>query len=186
MRVVALFSSFALLAVLACQDSAVGPQALENSGSSLTISGNGQRVTGHVNLPVFNFPGLSIRERYSFNALRHPDGTVTGEWQVADKFDPLGEFAFHGDVTCFTIASDNKTAWLGGIVERDPGFGTTGLDANWTVVDNGEGNKAPPDQATDLTFGVPTGMAAVHCATGNGTTSIPPVNIVGGNVQVIP
>lgn len=183
MRLVTLISSVAVLTMIACQDLVVGPPASE-SGSDLTLSGNGQRVTGHINLPVFTFPGGSIRERYSFNAVRHPDGTVTGEWELGDKIDPGGEFPVHGDVTCFTIAPDNKTVWLGGTVERSA-FGITGVDANWTVVDNGEGNNAPPDQATDLTVGAPT-SAAFHCATGNGLTNIPLTDIVGGNIQVRP
>lgn len=172
------------VASIACQDSLV-PVSVENE-SRLTFSNNGQRVSGHINLPVFDFPGLSIRERYSFNAIRHPDGSVTGEWQLDDKILPLGEFPFHGDVTCFTILPDNRTVWLGGTVERDRAFGGVGSDANWTVVDNGEGANAPADQATDLTTGFPPGAAANHCATGTGLTNIPLVDIVGGNVQVRP
>ncbi len=145
--------------------------------------GPGQSVTGHAEVPV-----IGIVEKYSVNAIRRPDGTVSGEWQVKDKFGPGANFTIHGDVTCFSIQPDGKTAFIGGIVERNPFGIPAGSEAVWTIVDNGEGGAAPADLATDLTFGFApgSGVAAFHCATGLGFTNIPPTPILRGNLQVRP
>lgn len=150
---------------------------------NLSKRGNIQHVSGHVEVPVGG-----IIEKYSFTATRHGDGSVTGEWQVKDKFFPGkgGNFTVHGNVTCFSIQPDGKTVYLGGVIEKnDFGF-DEGSEANWTVIDNGEGKNAASDMATDLTFGFDpgSGAAAYHCATGDGITNIPPTPIVGGNIQV--
>lgn len=151
---------------------------------SLSASKNGQQtVTGHVEVPV------GIIEKYSFSAVRHADGSVTGQWQVKNKFGPGANFTVHGDVTCFTVAPDGKTVFLGGTIAQNSFGIPAGFEANWTVVDNGEGGNAPADLATDLTFGFPPGSPAggvSHCATGAGLTNIPPTPIIRGNIQVNP
>ena len=50
----------------------------------------------------------------------------------------------------------------------------------WTVVDNGEGKAAPPDQTSDF-FPVGPLTAAAHCASGFSLALIP---VLGGNLQV--
>ncbi len=178
------------LATLACATLLLGCESEPTSEltapePSLSAAGN-QSVTGHVNIPPQNLFG--IIERYSFNAVRRPGGGVSGEWQLTDKFFPgkNGLERVHGNVTCFSIQPDGKTAFLGGVVENESLFGIpAGAEAVWTIVDNGEGSGSPADMATDLTFGFPvgSGVAAFHCATGLGFTNIPPTPIASGNVQ---
>jgi hypothetical protein len=130
---------------------------------SLQLSGDEQSVTGNVDLFVFG-----CVETYAFSAVRHWDGRVTGEWQVKDICVPppfeAGTFRTHGDVTCFTILPDGKTARLGGVVEKSTWPGVEeGQDAAWTVRDNSQGSKEPPDDASGLFFGFPPGAAQAHC-----------------------
>ena len=158
--------------------------SLADEATLSASKGNGQQsVTGHVEVPV-----IGIIEKYSFSAIRHADGSVSGQWQVKDKFGPGANFTVHGSVTCFSIAPDGKTVFLGGLVAQNKFGIPAGAEANWTIVDNGQGGGSPPDLSTDLTFGFPpgSGAAANHCATGGGFTNIPPTPIVRGNIQVNP
>jgi hypothetical protein len=178
--------------VLGCQgstDPAEAPTSGQSEVSSLAKGRVVESVTGHVEVPV-----AGIVEKYSFSAVKHADGTVNGEWQVLDKNlpspFPSGLQRVHGNVTCFTIQPDGKTVWLAGVSEQNtwPGY-PAGFEANWTVVDNGEGANAPADMATDLAFGSAPGdpgSGLNHCIFGTGYTNIPLTPIVRGNIQVGP
>ncbi len=129
-----------------------------------------QSVTGSAHITS----GGQLRT-LSFTARRHADGTVSGEWQRFTR--NLGSLA-HGDITCFTIIGNQ--AWLGGVVER-----TTTVPGGvfWTVVDNGEGANAAPDQLSLQNVGLSPATVAFFCATTPPRALIP---IEAGNIQVRP
>ena len=142
---------------------------------NLAASGAQQRVTGHANLILASLG--NAEEIYSNAAIRHADGTVSGEWQL--KTEQTDGGVLHGIVTCFTIVGNR--ARLAGVVDRSTTpLANVGDHVIWTVVDNGEGNAAPPDQTSDF-FPVGPLTAAAHCATGFSLALIP---VLGGNLQV--
>jgi hypothetical protein len=129
---------------------------------------SGSSVSGHAERP---FPELGVPiEKFSFHARHLPDGTVQGSWRVMDFFgDGAGKVVASGRITCFTVEADGKTARIGGVVDADRRPEFVGTEAIWTVVDNGEGRKAPRDQATDLRWGLVApgfSFAAFHCEVG--------------------
>ena len=123
-----------------------------------------------------------FRFRYSLSAIRHADGSVSGEFENHVENAATGEFVLmaHVDIVCFTVTGN--IARIGGIVERQVG-GTTGPGAEGfiTVVDNGEVDQDLPDLASPP--GVAPGSAYAHCATGLPRPLIP---IEHGNIQVRP
>lgn len=149
---------------------------------SLSVAGS-ESVVGYVEI---SYPSNAV-ETYSFSAVRGADGAATGRWQ--DKYvRPDGRMDIaQGSVRCFTIQDGNEV-WLGGVFERFNGRALRlHREAIWTVVDNGEGRNAPPDEATDLTYmyGTQTLDADAYCASGSGPHwyELAPI---GGNIQVKP
>ena len=142
-------------------------------------------VSGHVELDSLDENGRY--QQYSFTAVMKKDGSVRGEFQLFDTFNDSTRLVAHGNVECFTIQDDGKTAWLGGVVERGMLDSTNlaGAEAYWTVVDNGEGAKADPDEATEIVYGFDGLLAQDHCEEGLGTfVYFGP--ILRSNVQVKP
>ena len=174
-RTAALICTVATLLFLGCgTESPTGVEKLTDV--TLSKAGQQQSVTGHVETG-----SGGIFEKYSFAAVRHRDGTVTGEWQTRVEFPSGFQITAHGNVTCLVIDTDGKTATIGGIVESStfrPEI-LVGSDATWIVVDNGEGANAPPDEATDLSFG------SLVSACGDFTFA-PLTPIARGNIQVRP
>jgi hypothetical protein len=154
--------------------------------AEFAAGGAGPSASGHVE---HDLEGCCL-EKYSFNAHLLGDGSVHGRFNVRDFFTDGSEKAFaKGRVTCFTVEEDGKTARMGGVVEAGNPPEAIGTEAIWTVRDNGEGEKEPRDEATDLIWGIPTQFtaAARHCAVGIRLTFF---NIFGeflrANVQVRP
>ncbi len=176
-----LLSLLAILFIFGCSNktpTGVLNESEPDTNLMLAKNGNMQKVSGHVEIIVFD-----IHEKYSFNAIMHNDGTVSGEWQVRDPNYQGTNIVAHGNVTKFRIDSDGKTAYLGGVVERNNWGLPTGSEACWTVIDNGEGRNAPPDMATDLAFGLPLGSIEAHLLNGDGANTVP-LTLIRGNVQV--
>ena len=152
------------------------PSSAEAQGASSVES-----VTGHAEFVT----ATGIRFRYSVNAIRHKDESVSGEFQNEVENATTGEFILraHVAIVCFTVIGN--TAHIGGIIERQEGLPLPiGSDRQGflTVVDNGEGNQG--DEA-DLASppGVANGSAFLHCETPLPRPLIP---IVRGNIQVRP
>jgi hypothetical protein len=120
-------------------------------------------VSGHIERDLTEF---GVVERYSFHAHYLGNGRVEGRWLVVDFYTDGHKEVAKGHVTCFTVEADGKTARIGGITEAATNPVNVGGDAAWIVVDNGEGANAAPDQATDLRFGQPPGLAPFHCEVG--------------------
>jgi hypothetical protein len=144
---------------------------------------SGPRASGHIERDLGG-----VLEKYSFNAHNLGNGKVGERFNVRDIFpDGSANDVAKGSVTCFTVEPDGKTARMGGIVESAANPDFVGTDAVWTVVDNGEGQKDPPDQGTDLRWGLPPGFAEFHCTVGFPPEEFGTFGFSGrGNVQVRP
>ena len=124
------------------------------------LPGGKQSVTGH-----YEFVGTTTHNdfKYSFSAIRHKDGSVSGEIEEHTTFEPTGAFVrtMHGTVTCFTIVPGTNMAFLAGIVDKvesvAPGQENLipGAFFRLVVVDNGEGTDDPPDLGSNARFGDP-------------------------------
>jgi hypothetical protein len=139
-----------------------------------------QSVTGH-----YQFVGINTGNdfKYSLSAIRHADGSVSGEFEERVLLNSTGEFIrqTHGTVTCFEIVGN--LARIGGLVDHatDPRF-LPGTEFRLVVVDNGEGANDPPDKGSNARFGFP-GTAQAFCDTG---TSFNLEDVEHGNVEVRP
>ena len=106
-----------------------------------------QSVTGHAE---FTSPVTGTFARYSFSAVRHADGTVTGEYQEHRETAAGVQTKVHAAVTCFAIVGNR--ARVGGTIDRvDPPLPPGITDGFLTVEDNGEGaggGEQPADRGT--------------------------------------
>ena len=138
------------------------PLALVVAGVNSVLAAPGEResVTGHA-----DFVAGAFHFSYSFSAIRHKDGSVSGEFENHVENALTGEpiLTAHVTIVCFTI--NGNVARIGGIIDRQtglpipPGVAPEGFI---TVVDNGEGRDAPPDLASPPGLGPPF----QHCETG--------------------
>jgi hypothetical protein len=130
-------------------------------GRQMAEAGIGGLVTGggQFEHPVFG------TVTFSFTAVRHADGSVSGRFQQ-HQFG-LG-FTYEGDVTCLAVDPVNHRAWIGGVLTQsnDPDPITeVGDDAWFRVLDLGSSN-AGPDRSTFLGFEGGGGIitSAEYCA----------------------
>ncbi|SRR5690242_3562874 len=121
---------------------------------------------------------------YAFSAVRHVDGTFSGELELFNPQNPCANEGFilqreHARVLCFTI--EGNVARLGAVItESNVAFNPPGEELYWTVQDNGNGNNGVPDFASNFGGG-PPGTALAHCAAGL------PINmgpVLRGDVQM--
>jgi hypothetical protein len=137
-----------------------------------------QAVTGH-----YQFVGVNTGNdfKYSLSAIRHQDGSVSGEFEERVTFAETGDFIrqTHGTVTCFEIVGN--AARIGGLVDNatDPRF-LPGTEFRLIVVDNGQGANDPPDKGSNARFGFP-GTAEAFC---NAGTAFNLEDIDHGNVEI--
>jgi hypothetical protein len=172
-----LFLAVAILGCEAVSDRMLAPDRdADVAKPALSNGGLTQQVTGHAN--VF-LPNFQAEQKYSNSAIRHADGTVSGEFQLKSEQD--GGVRIHGNVICFTIVGN--TARLGGVIEKSSEPAFEGVHVVWTIIDNGEGRNDPPDLTSDF-FGATPAQAQFHCAVGFNLAPFLPV--LGGNLQVHP
>jgi hypothetical protein len=139
-----------------------------------------QSVTGH-----YQFVGINTGNdfNYSVAAIRHDDGSGSGEFEERVILASTGEFIrqTHGTVTCFQIVGN--IARIGGVVDQatDPRF-LPGTEFRLIVVDNGNGASDPPDLGSNARFGFP-GTAQAFCDAGTAFNLEP---VQHGNVEVRP
>lgn len=176
------------LALVGCEtkpDSNItGPTLRPSEGlrylDEVATSDGKQSVTGH-----YQFIGINTGNdfKYSLSAIRHDDGSVSGEFQERVILASTGEFIrqTHGTVTCFEIVGN--MARIGGLVDQatDPRF-LPGTEFRLVVVDNGEGASDPPDMGSNARFGFP-GTAQAFCDAGTAFNLEP---VQHGNVEVRP
>ncbi len=155
--------------------------SVEVTGASAELVADGkQSVTGH-----YQFVGINTGNdfKYSLSAIRHGDGSVSGEFEERVILASTGEFIrqTHGTVTCFQIVGN--MARIGGLVDQatDPRF-LPGTEFRLVVVDNGDGASDPPDLGSNARFGFP-GTAQAFCDAGTAFNLEP---VQHGNVEVRP
>jgi hypothetical protein len=124
-------------------------------------------------------PPFDNVESYSSNAVLHANGSVSGEFElVTNQGDG---FRLHGSVACVSLIGN--IARLEGIVDQSTiPFVAVGSHMRWTVVDNGEGSKAPPDQTSSFRQTLNPADYGWHCAIGLDVLGL--LDIVSGNIQV--
>jgi hypothetical protein len=181
----------AVLGLLCCATALAGcggdtghptsPSAVPATSPQLKVTGVHQRVTGVAFIRLLNDPNISD-ERFTFSAVRHQDGHVSGRFELFSEQN-VG-VRFHGIITCLAI--DGPTARLGGIITKslDPNS-FVGEPVIWTVVDRGEGGAAPPDLVTDFLSPLFSHEVEEFCA-GTFDSGLPLQPIDRGNIQVQP
>ena len=175
------------LAIIACEGNSdpgttgptFAPTAPTFSAEASTPNGF-QSVTGH-----YQFVGINTGNdfKYSFSAIRHVDGSISGEFEERVVLNSTGDFVrqTHGTVTCLQIVG--KMARIGGLVDQatDPRF-LPGTEFRLVVVDNGQGQSGDPDLGSNARFGVP-GSARTFCNAGTAFNLEP---VEHGNIEVRP
>ena len=171
-------------AALACsaEEAGSGPVAAEASTASLqgdataVLSGSGHhsRIVG----------GVEHLTTFSFSAIRHADGSASGQYQY--DFRANG-FAIHGPVTC--VSRSGNQVWVGGIVDRVvtdvPDFeALQGLEMWWRSIDNGEGSNATPDVTTGVGFGFPGSAITAESWCRDQPIALVARVVENGNIQV--
>jgi hypothetical protein len=139
-----------------------------------------QEVTGSAFISLAEFGGAP--ERYSFSAVRHRDGSVSGRFELSSQRD--GGTRVRGNVICFGIRASQGgyAANLGGIITQSSLPEIVGRNVIWTVFDGGEGAVAPPDEASDLSLS-DQGTTEVFCSPEFALDVMPSEQ---GNIQVHP
>jgi hypothetical protein len=152
-------------------------QRLTAAAPNFSVASAGQRVTGSATVLL---PDLgNALERYSISAVRRGDGSATGEFEEFSEQD--GGQRIHAHVVCFTVTG-NSARLAAQIDQSNVSFGPVGSYVVWSVIDNGEGAKSPPDQTTDIFFGGTVAQADFHCRTGFNLA--PYYSSFRGNLQV--
>ena len=172
----------AALAVIGCGNDSGTPTSPQPGRSPVSHSvvastDAGDHVTGSATiiLPAFN----NALERYSIEAKRHADGSVTGEFEEFSA--QQGGQRIHAHVVCFTVTGNNARL-AAQIDQTNVSFGPVGSYVVWSVIDNGQGAKAAPDQTTDIFFGGTAAQAAFQCSTGFNLA--PYFSSIRGNLDV--
>ena len=112
--------------------------------ASTAAGGGNPGASGHANLTV----GDGQTRTFSFTAVEHPDGTVTGQGQVNNPSFPI---RIHFRLDCLKFGAGNRVIASGPITKSsDPGTIDVGRISVFAVEDNGEGANAPPDRITTI------------------------------------
>jgi hypothetical protein len=142
---------------------------------------------GHGNL----ISGGELRT-FSFSAVQHPDGTVSGQVQVKNR---ALNVEVHVDVDCLKFEAGNR-AIAGGTITRssDPAFIAPGRISVFGVEDNGEGAAASADRITTIPDYAPPKSCNEFTFVGDTLREIANPSVVvraltpitSGNIQVQP
>jgi hypothetical protein len=119
-------------------------------GTPAGAAGN-PSATGHID--ILDTSTATSLDHYSFSAIQHKDGSVTGQAEILIM--PVGAAGerIHVAVDCLVFFGTD-TATVGGTV-TEVQVGTAPFNVGdhvaFTVVDNGEGGDSPPDQGSPVT-----------------------------------
>ena len=140
----------------------------------------GQQVTGHGNQTA----GGELRT-FSFNAIRHPDFTVTGEWEVKSRASGT---RLHGEITCFRAFARPLDPERGGAFISGKVTGGNGAPPGTLVIfnafDNGEGTNALFEDFLSPLFSAGPLTVQRQCNFGIALNPVTPIE--AGNIQVRP
>jgi hypothetical protein len=145
-----------------------GEPASRNAGRALShVTGS-----GHTNIGLTD----DLRE-FTFHAIEHPDGSVTGSYKV-ERTD-TGQY-FLVDVTCLSVVGNS--GWVAGrIVETNIATVRVGTVSYFFADDNGEGGDTP-DVISIARINDRDGSDVEFCTTH--PRRLPTLVIAEGNVQV--
>jgi hypothetical protein len=119
--------------------------------SLLTAEPDHEQVTGSAFLILEDFGNSP--ERYTFSAVRHSDGSVSGEFELFTAQD--GGIRLHGTVTCFgtlVFPDGVPVANVGGVITSSSEPDLVGVNVGWTAFDVRKG-QGTPDAVSDLFIG---------------------------------
>jgi hypothetical protein len=157
------------------------PSTAPVSSPQFQATGAQQQITGVAFITLVEAGNAA--ERFTFSAVRHRDGRVSGQFQLFTE--QAGGIRLHGTITCLGILSvdGELVGHLGGTITKSSFPGLEGGNFIWTVVDEGEGGGALPDLASDLFGPTPPEVVEDFCAFAFGL----PINeSERGNIQVHP
>ena len=137
-----------------------------------------QIVSAGVQFLLPEGPGVMTRTSYELIGIRQGDGDIKGELEIQVERDPRQ--TFHAKVACLTVVG-NKANLAARVTRSSVSFVSPGSFLAWSVVDNGEGRKSPPDLTSNF-FLVDQTLAMAHCA--NGGINPPMFPVQAGNIQV--
>lgn len=166
-----------LAAVVMLASSLTSPAAADGNPSA---AGHGNRISG------------GELRTFSFTAVKHADGTVTGESETFNRAFPI---RVHTKIDCLKFVGGNRAIMSGPITHStDPEVATIGDIAVFGVEDNGEGENAPPDRITHVPVYAPPKSCNEFTLDGDDLIEIgaPPPRadflreILDGNIQVKP
>lgn len=145
----------------------------EGDISALAFSkGSTPRATGSGHFHDTRFDPALYRS-FSFSAI---EGSAKGRWQI---FNRNGPTRVEGTVECVSFSGNR--AWFAGTTTQSNIPGRIGLILGFSVVDNGRGAGAPPDQLTH----VPTfGSAEDYCRDQPEETVFGLIDIENGDILV--
>ena len=154
--------------------------------SAVAAAGN-PFAGGHGNL----ITGGELRS-FSFAAVRHADGTVTGNAQVKNR---SLDVTLHIAIDCLKFEQGNRAIMSGPITRSsNPGLIVPGRIAVFGVEDNGEGGAAPADRITTIPDYAPPKScneftfvdSTLRDVAALGVVVRPLTPIFNGNIQVRP
>jgi hypothetical protein len=142
---------------------------------------------GHGNI----ISGAELRT-FSFAAVRHADGTVTGDVQVKNR---ALDVRVHSKIDCLKFEAGNRAIMSGPITESsNPALIVPGRIAVFGVEDNGEGVTAPADRITTIPDYQPPKSCKEFTFVGDSLRDVADLGvsvrvltpILNGNIQVRP
>jgi len=149
--------------------------AFERSTSAIAPEGN-PSATGHGTFQG----GKGQLMTFSFNAVQQQDGYVTGEAEIQDLGDNSN---VHVEINCLAfggVKGGLNVATLSGLIKNATDTSLVGDTAIFSVQDNGEGAKDPPDAISSLLI-IPGDKGCVDCKSFKPFSMSPTVK---GNIQV--
>lgn len=147
---------------------ALAAMALLAGGAAASANGPSATGAGH-----FSYDG-GLRT-FSFGAVTHQDGSVTGQSQVNDRGDGVRA---HLTIDCLEV--DGNIAYMSGIISDSSRPSLVGEEAWFSVQDNGAGANASPDLISLVFFNSTPDQNLCHTRVGQAT----PDNPIQGNVTV--
>jgi hypothetical protein len=160
-RVAGYVSSVLLIAACGAVERSVVP-SVSSTGEAVAVTSTADQQSATGRWEIF-IPANGFRIRMSGAAIRHPDGSVTGEFEQHVEVAASGAFVRKAHLTAVCVTIVGHTARFGAVIDRTEGVSAPpGAEVYGTLVDNGEGADDPPDLASPT---IP-GSALLHCATG--------------------
>ena len=130
--------------------------------------------------PSANGGGTTIeggeKSTFVFNAVEHPDGSVTGHLVYRFVRPVLGfKWTSTASQSLTILRCSRVVTHLIGEVPPEFSFIFVGAEAVFSVTDNGQGKNAPADLVSDVFV-----FSGASCLTGGGEPYLP----ISGNIQV--